>query len=81
MENKNYLESLLNESKGITEILFHGTIESSTVKVNSTFNQSLFDALSIQKEIYSVMKSKGWYQTDVVPSQKINQTLDKLCNC
>lgn len=80
MEDKNYMESLLNASKGICEVLLHATIESSTNNVNSTMNQSLFDALYMQKEIYTKMEAKGWYKTDVVPQTKIDLTAQNLQN-
>lgn len=80
MEDKNYMESLLNASKGICEVLLHGTIESSTNNVNSTMNQSLFDALYMQKEIYTKMEAKGWYKTDVVPQTKIDLAAQNLQN-
>ncbi len=80
MEDKKYFETLLNASKGICEILLHGTIESSTAGVNSTMNQSLFDALSIQKEIYSKMEAEGWYKTEMVPQQKIQTTAQTIAN-
>ena len=80
MEDKNYMESLLNASKGICEVLLHGTIESSTNNVNSTMNQSLFDALYMQKEIYTKMEAKGWYKTDVAPQTKIDLAAQNLQN-
>ena len=80
MEDKNYMESLLNASKGICEVLLHGTIEASTKSINGTMNQSLFDALSMQQEIYTKMEAKGWYKTDVAPTTKVQTTAQNLKN-
>lgn len=78
MEDKNYMETLLNASKGMCEVLLHGTIEASTNSVNSTMKDSLFDALYMQKEIYTKMEAKGWYKTDVAPAAKIQTTANNL---
>ena len=80
MEDKNYMETLLNESKGMCEVLLHGTIEASTNSVNGTMRDSLFDALYMQKEIYTKMEAKGWYKTDVAPATKIQTTVDNQRN-
>ena len=78
MADKNYMESLLTASKNICEILFHGTIESSTEKINNSMNQSLFNALNVQNEIYNKMATYGWYTPDVVPTKDIENTLQKV---
>lgn len=80
MEDKNYMETLLNASKGMCEVLLHGTIEASTNSVNSTMKDSLFDTLYMQKEIYTKMEAKGWYKTDVAPTTKIQTTANSLRN-
>ena len=78
MADKNYMESLLTSSKNICEILFHGTIESSTKKINDSMNQSLFNALNVQNEIYNKMATYGWYTPDLVQSKDIENTLHKV---
>ena len=80
MEDKNYMETLLNASKGMCEVLLHGTIEASTNSVNSTMKDSLFDTLYMHKEIYTKMEAKGWYKTDVAPTTKIQTTANSLRN-
>lgn len=73
MNDKFYMEDLLNNAKAICSLLLDGTIESATPQVTSTFNQTLFDALAVQNAIYKQMESKGWYQTQAVPQNKVAQ--------
>ena len=78
MDDKLIMETLLNNVKGACDLMMHGSIESPTPNVRSTFTSTLNDTLSIQNQIYSKMAAKGWYQTECAEAQKINQTKQKF---
>ena len=80
MNDRYYMQSLLTCAKGMCGLLLHGTVESSTPKINSTMNQALFECLSIQNAIYKQMEMKGWYKTDMVPQTKITQAATSIAN-
>lgn len=80
MNNKYYMENLLTNAKSMCNLLVNGTIESTTSFVNSSFNQALFEILSLQNSIYKQMESMGWYKVENVPLPKINQTISALIN-
>lgn len=80
MDDKNLMENLLLLEKGICDLFMHGTIESSTQNVNSTFKNALNDALTSQDTIYNQMAAKGWYPTEQVDQNKINAAKSKY-NC
>ena len=61
MNDKDLLEDILLTVKGGSDLYLHGTIESSTPNVHSTFDKALNDSLKMQNEIYSKMAAKGWY--------------------
>ncbi len=77
MDDKNLMENLLHLEKGICDLFMHGTIESPTPNVNSTFKTALNDALTSQDTIYNKMAAKGWYPTEQVDQSKINSAKDK----
>lgn len=73
MNDKELFEDILLNVKGSSDLLLHGTIESSTQNVHSTFDRALSDTLKMQNEIYSKMKQKGWYPSEQADQNKINQ--------
>ncbi len=78
MEDRNLMENMLMLEKGVCDLFMHGTIESSTVDVHRTFNQSLNDALCMQDQIYAKMKAKGWYTTEQVDQSKVSSLKQKF---
>ena len=78
MDDRLIMETLLSNVKGACDLMMHGSIESPTQNVRSTFTSALNDSLSIQNQIYSKMSAKGWYQTECAEEQKINQTKQKF---
>ena len=78
MDDKTIMSTILSNVKGSCDLMMHGTIESSTSNVHSTFNKALQDSLCIQNEIYSKMTEKGWYQTQNVDQSQIQQTKQKV---
>lgn len=80
MQDKVIMDNILTSVKSVCELMMHGTIESSTPNVNSTFKSALNDCLCIQNEIYGKMAQKGWYPSQSAPQQQIDQTKQKYAN-
>lgn len=79
MNDKALMENLLQITKGMCDLYSHGTIESSTKNVHSTFHDSLSETLNKQYEIYNIMEQRNWYQSTPVETQKIAQAISKFC--
>ena len=77
MNDKELFEDILLTVKRGSDLLLHGTIESSTQNVHSAFDKSLNDTLKMQNEIYSKMAQKGWYPSEQAEENKINQLRQK----
>ena len=78
MDDKCIMENILLTTKNACDLYMHGTIESSTANVHSTFNTALGDALTIEDNVYKKMSSKGWYPTQQAEQQKIQQVKQKF---
>jgi len=78
MNDKDLLEDILLTVKGGSDLYLHGTIESATPNVHSTFDKALDDCLKMQNEIYSKMASKGWYPSQQAEQTKIDQAKQKF---
>ena len=78
MEDRVIMDNILSTTKGACDLLMHGTIESSTPDVHSAFQTSLNDSLCLQSEIYAKMAQKGWYPTQQVEKQKIDDAKQKF---
>ena len=78
MNDKDIMEGILLLVKGATDLYLHGTIESNTQNVHTTFDNTLCDVLKIQNEIYTKMSDKGWYPTEKVEQQKIDKVKQKF---
>ncbi len=78
MEDKTLMEDLLLVSKGLCDLYMHGTIESSTPYVLSTFHNSLNELLIMQSEIYQKMEQKGWYQTQMADTTEVKKAYLKF---
>ncbi len=79
MDDKTIMTTILNNVKGVCDLMMHGRIESSTTNVNNVFDSTLDDMLCMQKDIYDKMMQKGWYTAEQVEQQKIQQTKQKYC--
>ena len=77
MEDKDLMEKELLIIKGVCDLYLHGTIESTTADVHSTFKEALNETLDIQNKIYNLMAEKGWYKTETVEQTKIDSTKQK----
>ncbi len=78
MNDRNIMENLLLTTKGACDLYMHGTAESGTANVSNTFGTALKDTLSMQGGIYQKMSTKGWYPTQQVEQQKIDQLRQKF---
>ena len=77
MEDKDLMEKELLIIKGVCDLYLHGTIESTTADVHSTFKEALNETLDIQNKLYNLMAEKGWYKTENVEQAKIESTKQK----
>ena len=78
MEDRDIMEKELLTIKGVCDLYMHGAIESSTAEVHAAFKEALNESLNIQNKLYNLMAEKGWYKTDTVDQQKINQAEQKF---
>lgn len=78
MNDQSIMENLLLTTKGVCDLYMHGTIESGTQEVHDAFDKALNQSLCIQDELYQKMASKGWYPTQPVEQQKIDQVRQKF---
>lgn len=78
MEDRVIMDNILSTTKAVCDLMMHGTIESSTQNVHEAFKSTLNDCLCMQNEIYSKMSQKGWYPSQQVEQQKIEQTKQKF---
>lgn len=78
MSDRDLLEDVLLIIKGAADLYLHGTIESSTLNVHSTFKEILNDTLCMQNEVYNTMAQKGWYQVQQAEQQQIEQLKQKF---
>lgn len=73
MDDRNLMEDVLLQTKGVCDLYLHGAIESSTPNIHSAFETALTESIKMQNELYSKMSQKGWYSTDQAEQQKIQQ--------
>jgi spore coat protein CotF len=78
MNDKDIMTELLTITKSGCELYMHGTIESSTANIHDTFKSALDNNIDMQKQTFTTMQSKGWYQTQPIPPQKIEQCKQKI---
>lgn len=80
MNDRNIIENILLTTKGACDLYMHGAVESNTANVNAAFNSALKDTLNMQSGLYQKMAAKGWYPTQQVEQQKIDQVRQKFSN-
>lgn len=76
--NRLVMENYLLVLKSTIEVYVHGTLESSNTDIKHLLKSILNDTLTHQEDTYNIMTTYGWYQTNNVDSNIINQTLNKL---
>ena len=77
MNDKNLMEDIILLEKGVCDLFMHGAIESSTANVHQTFSSALNNALNMQDMIYDKMSAKGWYPTEQVEQNKVENVKQK----
>ncbi len=77
MSDKDLMENLLTNAKGVCDLFMHGSIESATPQVHEAFHASLNDALCMQENIYRQMESRGWYAVEQEQPQRLQQVKQK----
>ena len=77
MNDKEIMEGILLTTKGVCDLYMHGSIESATPNVHEAFNTALNDSLCMQDGIYKQMASRGWYPSEQVPQQQLQQVKQK----
>ena len=77
MNDQMIMENILLTTKGACDLYMHGTIESATQNVQQAFDSALSDSLCMQGDIYQKMADKGWYPSQQVDQQQINQVRQK----
>ena len=78
MNERDLMEDVLLVLKGAADLYLHGTIESSTLNVHTTFEKVLNDTLCMQNEVYAAMAQKGWYPSHAADQQQIEQFKQKF---
>ena len=78
MNERDLMEDVLLVLKGAADLYLHGTIESSTLNVHTTFEKVLNDTLCMQNEVYAAMAQKGWYPSQAADQQQIEQVKQKF---
>ena len=80
MQDKDLMEKELLIIKGVCDLYLHGSIESTTAEVHTTFKDALNESLDIQNKIYNLMAEKGWYKTQNVDQTKIDTVKQKFAS-
>lgn len=80
MDDKNIMEDLLVNLKGLCDLYIHATTEAATLEVYTVFKKILDDILCLQQKTYSLMEKCGYYQVLKVEENKISQIRNKFIN-
>ena len=78
MDNKLLMENYLLVLKSTVEVYIHGTLESSNNDVRMLLKDNLNEILTSQADTYDIMSEAGWYPTNNVSTNTINETLNKV---
>ena len=77
MDDRSIMENILLTTKGVCDLYLHGTIESGTKNIHTTFAQALNESLGMQDTVYQKMSEKGWYTTQQVQQSDVSQVKQK----
>lgn len=78
MEDRMLMEGLLWDTKVLADLCLHGSIESANDEIHKTFLIGLKEVMTMQNDIYTVMSSKGYYQTEEVEQKKRDKAIQKF---
>lgn len=77
MDDKIIMDTALSLTKGMCDLLMHGSIESQEPKLNKMFIDSLMKYLELQQEMYMEMQNQGLYNAETVTESKISKVVKK----
>ena len=78
MNNQVLMDNYLLVLKSTVEVYVHGTLESSNNDVRNILKECLDDIMQLQANIYDKMTECGWYNTNNIEVNQINDTLTKI---
>ena len=78
MNDKDYLNSMLEIEKSIVKNYAVCLTEASNEGLYSNYHDMFDNACDIQREIYNMMFKKGWYSVDQAELAKINQKMSMM---
>ena len=78
LNDKDYLNSLLSCLKEMTKNFATAMTEASNDNLYEKYEEMFEDVSEMQREVYEVMFSKGWYCLEKVENQKINNKIQML---
>ena len=81
MSDKEIMEGILLNTKGVIDLYMHGAVEPSTPNVHQTFSTALNDSICMQSSIYKQMESHGWYPTEQASQPQLQQVKQKYTCC
>ena len=76
--DKEMLNDVLSSQKFMTDGYNTTANESDGTIVRSTLMSILDEEHSIQHDVFTEMKARGWYQTEQAPQNKIDETKQKF---
>ena len=76
--DKEMLNDVLSSQKFMTDGYNLTANESDEPTVRNTVMSILDEEHSIQHEVFTEMKNRGWYQTEQAPQNKIDETKQKF---
>lgn len=79
-DEKARLMDLLNSEKQMTGIYNTSLCESETVGVRNCLSSILAEEHTLQNELFTQMKSRGWYPTETAEQTKLDQAKQKFCS-
>ena len=78
LNDKDYLNCLLSTLKEMVKNYSVALTEASNENLYNTYKEMFDKYSSLQREVYEVMFSKGWYCLEKVENQKINNKIQML---
>ena len=77
MQDKMYIENLLNMTKSMVSLYEHAAVESMSENIHQEFANLLSETVCMQHEIYTAMSNKGWYKVEEAEKKQISKTVSK----